>query len=60
MPGLIDTTTGLMYGDGGINWLDGGLGEPGLDNPQPLPESTMITEDGNAMITETGDTMVTE
>ncbi len=59
MPGLIDVTTGLEDGRG-LNWLNGGLGEPGLDNPQPLPETVMITEGGDTMITETGDTMWTE
>ena len=59
MPGLIDATTGLRYGTD-LNWLDGGLGEPGLDNPQPLPQTAMITEDSNTMITEGSDTMVTE
>lgn len=59
MPGLIDTTTGLEYG-AGLNWLKGGLGEPGLDNPQPLPETTMIAEGGDAMIGETDLVMWTE
>ncbi len=59
MPGLIDTTTGLEYGVG-LTWLNGGLGEPGLDNPQPLPETIMISETGDTMITEAGDTMWTE
>ncbi len=59
MPGLIDTTTGLEYG-AGLTWLNGGLGEPGLDNPQPLPETVMIAEGGDTMITETSDTMWTE
>ena len=59
MPGLIDSITGLEYGTG-LDWLNGGIGDPGLDNPQPLPFSTMITEDSNTMITEASDTMVTE
>ncbi len=59
MPGLIDDDTGLEYGVG-LVWLLGGLGEPGLDNPNPLPETTMITENGNNMITEASLTMVTE
>ncbi len=59
MPGLIDSTTGLEYG-AGLNWLDGGLGEPGLTNPVIIPESTMITEAADVMITEAGDTMITE
>ena len=59
MPGLIDDDTGLMYGFG-LVWLRGGLGEPGLDNPNPLPETTMITEDSDTMITEASLTMVTE
>jgi hypothetical protein len=59
MPGLIDATTGLEYGTG-LNWLDGGLGTPGLTNPVILPETLMATEDGDAMITEGDDPMVTE
>lgn len=59
MPGLIDSATGLEYG-AGLNWLNGGLGEPGLDNPQPLPETVMIAEGGDTMITEASDTMWTE
>ena len=59
MPGLIDSNTGLEYGTG-LNWLEGGLGEPGLDNPQPLPETIMLAEGGDTMITETSDTMWTE
>lgn len=59
MPGLIDSTTGLEYGTR-LNWLNGGLGEPGLDNPQPLPEINMISEGSDTMITETSDIMVTE
>ncbi len=59
MPGLIDDNTGLSYGTG-LNWLDGGLGTPGLDNPVIIPETPMLAEDGSSLITETGDPMVTE
>lgn len=56
MPGLIDSNTGLMFGEG-LVWLDGGLGGPGFDAP---PSTAMITETGIDMATETGDIMVTE
>ncbi len=32
--GLIDNDQGLMYGTG-LNWLEGGLGGDGYDNPKP-------------------------
>ena len=56
MPGLIDSDTGLMLGEG-LNWLDGGLGGPGFDQPD---SDTMATEAGLDMITEGGEFMVTE
>ncbi len=59
MPGWIDDDTGWEYGTGWI-WLPGGLGTPGWSDPAILPETTMITEDGDTMITEAGDTMWTE
>lgn len=37
MGGLIDTDTGLTFGDGLI-WLDGGLGGPGLGNETTAQE----------------------
>jgi hypothetical protein len=56
MPGLIDSDTGLVFGDGLI-WLEGGLGGPGLTPP---PSDTMETEAGVEMLTETGEFMITE
>ena len=56
MPGLIDSDTGLMFGVG-LNWLEGGLGGPGFDNP---PSDTMVTEAGIDMVTEDNIIMVTE
>ena len=59
MSGLIDSTTGLEYGTG-LNWLNGGLGTPGLTNPVILPNTTMVNESGTTMVTETDVVMVTE
>lgn len=56
MPGLIDSDTGLMFGEG-LTWLDGGLGGPGFDVPA---SDVMITETGIDMVTEDGQFMVTE
>lgn len=56
MPGLIDSDTGLIFGIG-LNWLEGGLGGPGFDNP---PSDTMVTELGIDMVTEDNSIMVTE
>lgn len=58
MPGL--STTGSLSLGTGLNWLDGGLGTPGLTNPIIIPETPMLAEDGSSMITETDDRMVTE
>ena len=56
MPGLIDSDTGLTFGDG-LNWLEGGLGGPSFDNP---PSDAMVTELGIDMVTEDNIIMVTE
>ena len=56
MPGLIDSDTGLMFGIG-LNWLDGGIGGPGFDQPD---SDVMATEAGIDMVTEGGEFMVTE
>ena len=48
MPGLIDTDTGLRFGDGLI-WLTGGLGGDGLD-VVTVPADAMLYEDGVAML----------
>lgn len=56
MPGLIDSDTGLKFGDG-LNWLEGGLGGPGFDTPD---SDTMATELGIDMVTEGNEFMVTE
>lgn len=56
MPGLIDSSTGLSFGEG-LVWLDGGLGGPGFVDP---PSGIMITETGIDMVTETNEFMVTE
>lgn len=56
MPGLIDSDTGLAFG-GSLIWLDGGLGGPGLDDPD---SDVMETEGGVDMVTEGGEFMVTE
>ncbi len=47
MPGLINSTDGLMYGSG-LNWLEGGLGDPGLVNP---PSNSIVTTDDDTEIT---------
>ena len=56
LPGLIDSDTGLMSGIG-LNWLDGGLGGPGLDEP---PSDAMASEAGVDMVSEGNVIMVTE
>lgn len=60
MPGLIDSATGLAFGES--LQFQREIGGSGLtivsDNADPI--GTMITEAGDAMITEAGDTMVTE
>lgn len=59
MSGLVDSKTGLAYGLGGIVWLLGGIGGPGIIDP-PSTEATMLTETGNTMIDESSNTMITE
>lgn len=56
MPGLIDGDTGLSFG-AALNWLEGGIGGPGFDQPD---SDVMATETGIDMLTEAGAFMVTE
>ncbi len=60
MPGLIDSDTGLTFGEG-LAWLLGGLGGPGLDD-EPIGAMAMVVESPNntLMLTETGLAMLTE
>lgn len=60
MGGLIDTDTGLHFGEGLI--FESGLGGPlGLDIIlSTTPTNAMITEDGIVMITEDSVIMITE
>lgn len=58
MSGLIDTTTGLTFGEGLI-WLADGLGGAGF-TIQAIPAEAMDTETGDEMITELGVIMETE
>lgn len=58
MPGLIDTNTGLAFGEGLI-WLADGLGGAGL-TILAVPPEAMDTETGDEMITELGVVMETE
>ena len=58
MAGLIDTDTGLTFGEGLI-WLADGLGGVGLVI-QAIPAEAMITQDGDEMITQTGIVMETQ
>ena len=58
MTGLIDTTTGLTFGEG-LNWLADGLGGAGL-TILAIPSEAMDTETGDEMITELGVIMETE
>ncbi len=48
MPGLIDSTDGLRFGTG-LNWLEGGLGDPGLVNP---PSTSIVTDLGITITTD--------
>lgn len=58
MSGLIDTTTGLTFGEGLI-WLADGLGGGGL-TILAVPPEAMDDENGDEMITELGIIMETE
>lgn len=59
MSGLIDTNTGLRFGDGLI-WA-APIGGAGLDIvTDPTPNNAMISEGGVDMITEAGVFMITE
>ncbi len=55
MPGLVDSTDGLEFG-AGLNWLDGGLGDPGLVNP---PTTLVVTDAGIAITTDADDEITT-
>lgn len=58
MSGLIDTTTGLTFGDG-LLWLADGFGGATLII-QAIPPEAMDTETGDEMITELSVIMETE
>lgn len=58
MAGLIDTDTGLRFGDGLI-WLADGLGGATLII-QAVPSAAMDTETGDEMVTEASAIMITE
>lgn len=58
MSGLIDTNTGLVFGESLI-WLADGLGGATLII-QAIPPEAMDTETGDEMITELGVIMETE
>ena len=60
MPGLIDATTGLSFGDG-LTWTNG-IGGPGLTIAAGgvTPSGNMVTEYADNMLTEDGNQMVTE
>ena len=60
MGGLIDTNTGLHFGEGLI-WMNP-IGGGGLTivTTGPTPPGNMITEASDNMITEDGNQMITE
>ena len=61
MSGLVDTDTGLAFGDSlQSQTAIGGAGLTVVVNAPPPTGSIMITEGGDTMITEAGDTMITE
>lgn len=61
MSGLIDSTTGLVFGSG-LEWQTpiGGGGLTIVTTAPTPPDTVMITEAGDAMITQTVSYMVTE
>jgi len=61
MGGLIDSSTGLAFGEGlQFQTPIGGAGLTIQVNTPPPTGSVMITEATDRMITETGDVMITE
>lgn len=59
MPGLIDSNTGLSFGEG-LQWQTP-IGGAGLDIvTDTTPATAMLYEDGSPMLYESGDFMLYE